>query len=217
MLTQGQVIVELILGSYRDVQHRILIEILVLGITIVIDCNRIGQFVVIIVVFRQSLIEVALIVHINKAVGEHTIGIGVGTEHRALHIGQEARRGRGAFAIVKCSAIVTQVARQLGKRDVEAGIKLVGKLNVGIESDIDTVHIIAHQCALLVYIAQGKVIVGHIITTTYIDVVVLTDASAVHILLPVGIVMILGIVIIGRILVEELEVLDSCICRRQEI
>ena len=154
VLTQGQVFVELILGSYRDVQHRILIEILVLGITIVIDSNRIGQFVVIIVVLRQSFIKVALIIHINKAIGEHTIRIGVGTEHRTLHIGQEARCSRGAFAIVKCSAVIAQVARQLGKRDVEAGIKLVSKLNIGIEADIDTVHIIAHQRTLLIYIAQ---------------------------------------------------------------
>ena len=217
VFAQGQVIVELILGSYRDVQHRILIEVLVLGITIVIDGNRIGQLVVVVVVLRQSLIKVAFVVHINKAIGEHTVGVGVGTEHRALHIGQEAWCGRGTFTIVKCSAVVAQVARQLGKRNVEASIKLVGKLNIGIETDIDTVHVVAHQCALLVYIAQGKVIVGHIITTTYIDVVVLTDASAVHILLPVGIVVILGIVVIGRILVEELEVLDGSVGRRQEV
>ena len=121
---------------------------------IVIDGNRIGQFIVVVVVLRQGLIEIAFIAHINKTVGEHTIGIGIGAEHRALHIGKEAWCGRGAFAIVKCGAIVAQVARQLGKRDVEAGIKLVGKLNVGIEADIDTVHVVAHQCALLVYIAQ---------------------------------------------------------------
>ena len=110
VFAQCQVVVELVLGGHRDIQHRILIIVLVLGMAIVIDGNRIGQFIVVVVVLRQGLIEIAFIAHINKTVGEHTIGIGIGAEHRALHIGKEARRGRGAFTIVKCSAVVAQVA-----------------------------------------------------------------------------------------------------------
>ena len=54
-------------------------------------------------------------------------------------------------------------------------------------------------------VAQRQVIHAHIVTTLHIDVVVLVERRTVDFLLPVGIVMELGIIILRRVVDEELE------------
>ena len=133
----------------------------------------------------------------------HTVA--VRAHKRALDIRKEAWSRWRAFVIAEGGTIVTDVTGDVAKRCVEADGETLTERDVRIESDVQTTHVIVLQCTLLVDIAYGEVIVGHSVTAFHIDTIVLGHGRVVHQVLPVGILVVLGVIIVGRILVEELK------------
>ena len=58
---------------------------------------------------------------------------------------------------------------------------------------------------MLIDIAYRQVVVGHLITTLHVYAVVLGHGRMVDKVFPIGILVVLGVIIVVRILVEELE------------
>ena len=64
---------------------------------------------------------------------------------------------------------------------------------------------------MLIDIAYRQVVVGHIITTLHVNAVVLGQGRMVDKVFPIGILVVLGVIIVVRILVEELELANGCV------
>jgi hypothetical protein len=86
VLADGEIVVEIELGLYGDVQQRVLKTVLVFSVGIFIERNGVGQTIVVIAILRQSLIQVTLRRDVILAVGEHSTAIGIRTEERTLDI-----------------------------------------------------------------------------------------------------------------------------------
>ena len=206
MLAHKEMLVKLELRRNSQVDHGILPTVFVFSISILIDGVWITQLIIIVGIFCQGLVQIGLVADVEIAVAQHAIGIGVWTQHRTLDISQERRSGRSTLVIALRCAIVADIAGLVGKRGIKCHAKLISQSNICIESDVQAVLVVKLQWSLIGHIAQAQIVVCHIITTLYIDIIVLGEGITIHPILPVGIVMILRIIIIGRVLVEELEV-----------
>ena len=134
-----------------------------------------------------------------------SVTIAVGTHERALGISQEAGSRRRSFIVgLRCS-IVADVARTVSERGIKADVEAGSQRDVRIESDVQTVHVVILQGALLRNIAHGEVVVSHSITALDVDTIVLGHGSVVDQVLPVSVLMVLFVIVVRRILVEELE------------
>ena len=96
-------------------------------------------------------------------------------------------------------------------------MQTVGHVDVGIESHIDTVHVIVFQRTLLLDETNREVIHGDIVTTLDADGVVLVEGIAIDLFFPVGVVVILLIIVIARVLIQETEIAHAGACTFQQL
>ena len=148
--------------------------------------------------------KVVGLAHRSRQLARHII-ICVGVEERRLDECQEGGRRDGACGEVLRSTIVEDVAVDLGKRHIEACGELVDDIDVGVETHVQTVEAVFLSRALSIGIAQREIVHTDVVTTLHVDVVILVQRRAVDLLLPVGVVVILGVVILRLIIDEELE------------
>ena len=217
VFAECQILVELELRRHREVDHRVLEAVLILCITELIDSQRVCQLVVIVGIVSQCLVEVALIGYVDITIGKPTARKRIRAEHRALGVGQESCRCGSSLIVVLRSTIVAQITSLISERCVETDTEFIGEVNIGIETDIQTAHRVVLKCALVVDVTKREVVVSHVVTTLYIDAVVLRESSMIYQFFPISIVVILRIIIIGRIFIQELEVLDGGSGRLQQV
>ena len=148
MLAQEKVGVELELRGHRQVQHRVLETVLDIALTITVDGCGVGQFPVVFRIAGKGLFQIALVFYIQMLFIDLATYNGVGADERTLHIGQESRRRGSAFIIAFGSTVVAQIARLIGKRSIEANAKVFGQRDIGVETDVQTIHIVLLQCTL---------------------------------------------------------------------
>ena len=130
--------------------------------------------------------------------------IAVGAQEGALHIGQERRSNRSTLVVGLRSAIITDVTCLVGKRSIEAHLQLLGQVNIGIEANVQAIHVIVFHRTLSRSITYREVVVSHFVTTLNVDAVVLGHRRAIDIILPVSVLVVLVIIVVLLALLVEL-------------
>ena len=148
---------------------------------------------------------------------ELSTAIAIGAEERTLDVCQEARCRRCALIIRLRRTVITDITRAVGKRSVEAYAESRCQRDVGIETDVQAIHIVEFQRALLSDIAHREVVAGHGVATLDIDAVVLGHGGVIDQVLPVGVLMVLVIIIVVGILIEEAECTVRGVCRLEQL
>ena len=203
--TDRQMLVKLPFRRNGEVQIRVLKVILVLGRTVFIDRSRVGQTVVHITNRSQSLVQIVLVVIVKCHVGNLTVGMSIRAQHRAFHQTEIIDGSHRSFIIPFRRTLVFQVTRHVAIRSIEADEQVLEHVDVRIETDIQTVHVIVFQHALRTIVPHRKKIAGYFITTLHRNAIILRKSLTVDDIVPIRIVIILVIVVIIRIGSQELE------------
>ena len=185
VFAERKMCIELESGLDGKAQHGVLEIVFVLRLAVFQYGQRITQLPVVIVVSGQGFVKVCLVRHVQMVFVNLPSGEGIRTKHGSLGVCQERRRRGCPFLIARGSRIVTQVAGNIGKRRVETYVQLAAQRNIGIEPDVQTVHIILFQCGLCSRISQRQVILCHFIPAFHVDAVILQESRAVHLFFPV--------------------------------
>ena len=174
--------------------------VLIDGRTILEQCRGVTQ--------RQIFVEHGqVVIGIRKRRRKLTrhIIVCIGIEERRLDQAKERRRrDRTSGKVLGCT-VVEHVAIDLGVRHIETRGKVAHHIDVGVETYVQAVKAILACRTLSIGIAEREVIHTHVVTTLHVDVVVLGQRGMIDLLRPVSVVVVLHVVILRRILNEELE------------
>ena len=188
-----------------DVQIRVLKVILVLGRTVFIDRSRVGQTVIHITNRSQSLVQIILVIIVECHVGNLTVRISIRAQHRAFHQTEIIDGSHRSFIVPFRRTLVFQVTRHIAVRSVEADEQMLEHVDVRIEADIQTVHVIVFQHTLRTIIPQCEEIASYLITSLYRNTIILRESLTVDDIVPIRIVIIFIVIVIIRIGSQELE------------
>ena len=188
-----------------EVQIRVLKVILVLGRTVFIDRSGIGQTVIHITNRSQSLVQIVLVVIVKCHVGNLTVGISIRTQHRAFHQTEIIDGSHRSFIIPFRRTLVFQVTRHVAIRSIEADEQVLEHVDVRIETDIQTVHVIVFQHTLRTIVPHRKEIAGYFITALHRNTIILRKSLTVDDIVPIRIIIIFIVIVIIRIGSQELE------------
>ena len=177
--------------------------VLVLCLCILEDCLRVSQGCL----GTEHLVEIV---------------VGIGDEARYFTIGGEVVRTHewrlDESECVGCSnsggvelrlhTCITKVAGDVGVHGIETGGEPTVEHDVGIESDVEAIHVVLAEGSSSIGVTYGEVVVCHVVTTLDVEAIVLSKCLFVGDVLPIRIVMIHIIIIIVWIGVEELELVE---------
>ena len=205
---QFQVGSEFIGRSHMDCEVSILCLVLVVAITIVDDGHGVSKRRIdnSIARFLATLQNIVIITEqIRKTLCNSIILIR--RHKRRLDQCKHGWRGNGTSCQVGTNAIIKDVSVRTRDSNIKLCRQIPENLNIGIETDIHTVERGFLYGIVRLNISHRQIVHTNIVTTLHIDAVVLSDCVPVHIISPVGIIMI-GIIIIPiRIIIQEMEVL----------
>ncbi len=145
--------------------------------------------------YKAPLARVSVLVRIVR----------VGTDKRCLDKSKHVGRSDVARGVVLSPAVVAEVVGVAGVREVDARNEVLEQVNVGIETDVQTVEVVAACRSVALGVAEREVVHGDFVTTVYAHLVVLRKRIVVEVLLPVGLVVVEIIVEAIGVVVEEVD------------
>ena len=90
--------------------------------------------------------------------------------------------------------------------DIKLRAQIIKNADVSVETNVHSVEVILSGSILCIQVTERKVIHTHIITTLYVDAVVLCHSIVINLVRPVCIIMIYIIIVAIGIVIEEAEV-----------
>ena len=203
MLADGEVLVELELR--RDGEHNEAVTegVAVLALTVLQDADGVGQ--------TATALKAALqiVVGLGQVVAHRALLVeGVGREEGGLGQTQEARRRDHRGEGIGGCTVVAKATVHIAVGCVEAHVQSAGHLDVGVQSHEETGVVVLLQRAVAERVSHREVVGGGIVATLHVDGIVLREGVLVDFLAPVGLVVILVIIEIGRLGVQVLHLAE---------
>ncbi len=127
------------------------------------------------------------------------VRINEGALNKTEYIGRGDVLGR----IILCPTVVTEVIGITDITHIKGCSKAAPKVNIGIETDVQTVEVSLLCCSIALGITEREVVHCHVITTLYTNAIVLGKTVLIEIALPVCLVVVLLVVKIVGIFIEE--------------
>ena len=152
------------------------------------------------------LTEEVIVVAQQTGKAIHHLIVLIHAEQGRLHHGKVGRRSQCALAEVSGEAVVEEFAVGACHRDIKLGFQVSEHLDIRVKAQVHTVKACVLQRALGIHVAHGEVVHTHIVTTLHIDAVVLGQCLVIHLILPVGVVVIHVIIVAIGIVVKEAEI-----------
>ena len=125
---------------------------------------------------------------------------------RRLYQSQIRRRCHRTRAKILRKAIIQHIVIDTCKRHIEPCREIPQNIYIRIESHVEPVETSLFHRTLRIGIAHIEVIHTYVVTALHVDVIVLSPCHAIHLIIPVRIIMIHSIIIAVRIIIQEIEV-----------
>ena len=197
MLADGEMLVELVFRHDGEHDETVALRVTVLSFTMLKDGRGVGQAAT---SLEHSL---KIVVGLGKIVAQLAmLVVGIRRKEGRLGEREEARRGDDTRKGGERSTVVAQSAVDIAIGGIEPHVETFGHLDVGVESHVEPRIVVLHKGALAKCISHREVITGDIVTTLYVDAIVLGEGIVVDLLRPVGLVVILVVIVISRVAVE---------------